>query len=120
MPVEEVSKVASGGEISRLMLSIKALISSRKNQPTIIFDEIDAGVSGNIADKLGQVMQKMGQHQQVISITHLPQIASKGNLHIRVEKKEVNKKTVSVLKVLDPNERIQELAIMLRDRKSVV
>jgi DNA repair protein RecN (Recombination protein N) len=113
IPVEEVGKVASGGEISRLMLAIKALISGRKNQPTIIFDEIDAGVSGNIADKLGQVMQRMGQHQQVISITHLPQIASKGNLHIRVEKKEVNKKTVSVLKALDPNERIQELAFML-------
>jgi DNA repair protein RecN (Recombination protein N) len=113
IPVEEVGKVASGGEISRLMLAIKALISGRKNQPTIIFDEIDAGVSGNIADKLGQVMQRMGKHQQVISITHLPQIASKGNLHIRVEKKEVNKKTVSVLQALDPNERIQELAFML-------
>ncbi len=113
MTPEDVNKVASGGEISRLMLSIKALLSSRKNQPTIIFDEIDAGVSGNIADKLGQVMQKMGTHQQVIAITHLPQIASKGNLHIRVEKTEVNKKAVSTLRPLDENERIHELAVML-------
>ncbi len=110
---EELSKVASGGEVSRLMLSIKALISGKKKQPTIIFDEIDTGVSGNIADKLGIVMQKMGNHQQVIAITHLPQIASKGNLHIRVEKKEVNNKTISVLHPLDAGERIQELAIML-------
>jgi DNA repair protein RecN (Recombination protein N) len=113
MELAEVSKVASGGEISRLMLAIKALISSRKNQPTIIFDEIDAGVSGNIADKLGQVMQRMSKYQQVISITHLPQIASKGDMHIRVEKKEVNKKTVSILKPLTENERIHELAVML-------
>jgi DNA repair protein RecN (Recombination protein N) len=113
MDLNEVSKVASGGEISRLMLAIKALISSRKNQPTIIFDEIDAGVSGNIADKLGQVMQRMSKHQQVIAITHLPQIASKGDMHIKVEKMEVNKKTVSILKPLTESERIQELAVML-------
>jgi DNA repair protein RecN (Recombination protein N) len=113
MSLEEVVKVASGGEISRLMLAIKALVSTRKNQPTIIFDEIDSGVSGNIADKLGQVMQKMGKSQQVIAITHLPQIASKGNLHIKVEKKEVNKKTISILHALSESERIQELAVML-------
>jgi len=110
---EELSKVASGGEVSRLMLSIKALTSGKKKQPTIIFDEIDTGVSGNIADKLGLVMQKMGQNQQVIAITHLPQIASKGNLHIRVEKMEVNNKTISILKPLTNTERIQELAVML-------
>jgi DNA repair protein RecN (Recombination protein N) len=113
MSLEEVVKVASGGEISRLMLAIKALVSTRKNQPTIIFDEIDSGVSGNIADKLGQVMQKMGKSQQVIAITHLPQIASKGHLHIKVEKKEVNKKTISILHALSESERIQELAVML-------
>jgi len=113
MDTEDVNKVASGGEISRLMLSIKALVSGKKNQPTIIFDEIDSGVSGNIADKLGVVMQRMAKNQQVIAITHLPQIASKGDLHIRVEKKESNKKTVSVLKALNEKERINELAIML-------
>lgn len=110
---EDIIKVASGGEISRLMLSIKALVSGRKNQPTIIFDEIDSGVSGNVADKLGVVMQRMAKNQQVIAITHLPQIASKGDLHIRVEKKEANKKTVSVLKALNEDERIKELAVML-------
>jgi DNA repair protein RecN (Recombination protein N) len=113
METEDVNKVASGGEISRLMLSIKALVSGRKNQPTIIFDEIDSGVSGNIADKLGVVMQRMAKNQQVIAITHLPQIASKGDLHIRVEKKELNKKTISILKALNQEERINELAIML-------
>lgn len=113
MDTEDVNKVASGGEISRLMLSIKALVSGKKNQPTIIFDEIDSGVSGNIADKLGVVMQRMAKNQQVIAITHLPQIASKGDLHIRVEKKESNKKTVSILKALNGEERIHELAVML-------
>jgi len=113
MQPEDVTKVASGGEISRFMLAIKALVSSKKNQPTIVFDEIDTGVSGNIADKLGQVMQKMSKNQQVISITHLPQIASKGDLHLKVEKHEVNKKTVSTLTALNENQRIQELAVML-------
>lgn len=110
---EELNKVASGGEVSRLMLAIKALISGKKKQPTIVFDEIDTGVSGNIADKLGLVMQKMGKNQQVIAITHLPQIASKGNLHIRVEKTEVNKKTISTLRPLNNDERVHELAVML-------
>lgn len=113
MQPEDVNKVASGGEVSRLMLAIKAIISGKKNLPTIIFDEIDTGVSGNIADKLGQLMQKMGKTQQVIAITHLPQIASKGNLHMKVEKAELQKKTISTLRVLSEDERIQELAMML-------
>lgn len=110
---EDISKIASGGEISRFMLSLKALISSKKNQPTIIFDEIDTGVSGTIADKLGQVMNRMGKYQQVISITHLPQIASKGNQHYKVVKSERNEKTISELVLLNNDERIQELATML-------
>ena len=109
----DIPKVASGGEMSRLMLCIKSLLSSAKGLPTIIFDEIDTGVSGEVADKMGRIMQKMGENIQVISITHLPQIASKGNLHYKVYKTDTEEETVSEIKQLDNEERVFEIAGML-------
>lgn len=110
---KELSKVASGGELSRLMLSIKSLIAALTALPTIIFDEIDTGVSGDVADKVGSIMDKMAKKMQVITITHLPQIASKGGSHLFVYKEDKNNKTYSNIKRLSPEERIQEVAKML-------
>ncbi|MFT5749902.1 MAG: DNA repair protein RecN (Recombination protein N) [Ancylomarina sp.] len=110
---EEISKVASGGEVSRLMLSIKYLISSSTALPSIVFDEIDTGVSGEIADKMGVVMRNMAENIQVISITHLPQIASKGNYHYKVYKADDEVETYSNIVLLDEESRIEELAKML-------
>ena len=113
-PLQPVSQVASGGEIARVMLSLKAMISGAVKLPTIIFDEIDTGVSGKIAEKMAEIMQEMGQHErQVISITHLPQIAALGSTHYRVEKEETPQGTVSRMKLLTPDERITEIAQML-------
>ncbi|MGM0376730.1 MAG: DNA repair protein RecN [Bacteroidota bacterium] len=109
----DIPKVASGGEISRVMLCIKSLLSSARGLPTIIFDEIDAGVSGEIADRMGRIMQDMGHHIQVISITHLPQIAGKGDHHFKVFKTETEHHTLSSVKSLSPEERVQEIAGML-------
>ncbi len=111
--LEEISKVASGGEISRLMLSIKSLISASTALPSIVFDEIDTGVSGEIADKMGVVMRDMAENIQVISITHLPQIASKGNYHYKVYKADDELETYSNIVLLDKGSRIEELAKML-------
>ena len=113
MPMQSVAQIASGGEISRLMLCIKALIAENSSLPTIIFDEIDTGVSGEIADKMGRIMQEMSQSMQVISITHLPQIAAKGDGHFKVFKEDVNDKTISNIKKLTQEERILEIAQML-------
>ena len=113
-PLQPVAQVASGGEIARVMLSLKAMISGAVKLPTIIFDEIDTGVSGKIAEKMADIMQEMGQtERQVISITHLPQIASKGSHHYRVSKEETQKGTTSLMQELDNNERITEIAQML-------
>ena len=113
-PLQPVSQVASGGEIARVMLSLKAMISGAVKLPTIIFDEIDTGVSGKIAEKMAEIMQEMGQHErQVISITHLPQIAALGTTHYRVEKEETPTGTVSRMTMLTPEERITEIAQML-------
>ena len=113
-PLQPVSQVASGGEIARVMLSLKAMISGAVKLPTIIFDEIDTGVSGKIAEKMAEIMQEMGQHErQVISITHLPQIAALGTTHYRVEKEETSNGTVSRMKELTSEERITEIAQML-------
>ncbi len=109
----DIPKVASGGEISRVMLCIKSLLSSAKGLPTIIFDEIDTGVSGEIADRMGRIMQEMGQDIQVISITHLPQIAGKGNCHFKVFKTETDHQTISSVKLLTNDERLTEIAGML-------
>lgn len=113
-PLQPVAQVASGGEIARVMLSLKAMISGAVKLPTIIFDEIDTGVSGKIAEKMADIMQEMGQtERQVISITHLPQIASKGSHHYRVSKEETQKGTTSQMQELDKDERITEIAQML-------
>jgi DNA repair protein RecN (Recombination protein N) len=111
--LQELAKVASGGEMARLMLSIKATISSAIILPTIIFDEIDAGVSGDIADKMGNVIYHMSESAQIINITHLPQIASKGENHYFVYKQDLDNKTQTSIKKLKSEERIVEIARML-------
>ena len=113
-PLQPVSQVASGGEIARVMLSLKAMISGAVKLPTIIFDEIDTGVSGKIAEKMAEIMQEMGNHErQVISITHLPQIAALGTTHYKVEKEETSQGTISHMTQLSQDERIREIAQML-------
>lgn len=108
-----LKKTASGGELSRIMLAIKAIIAEYKAMPTIIFDEIDTGVSGEIAFKMAEIMQQMSQKRQVISITHLPQIAAKGNVHYKVYKSVTEVDTVSDLKILSDKQRVEEIAEML-------
>ena len=113
-PLQPISQVASGGEIARVMLSLKAMISGAVKLPTIIFDEIDTGVSGKMAEKMAEIMQDMGNHgRQVISITHLPQIAALGSTHYKVEKQETAHGTVSSMKQLNDTERVYEIAQML-------
>lgn len=114
MALRPIAQVASGGEIARLMLSLKALISGAVKLPTIIFDEIDTGVSGRVAEKMADIMLQMGNaNRQVISITHLPQIAAAGTTHYRVEKHETDSGTTSVMRILGNDERINEIAQML-------
>ena len=113
-PLQPVTQVASGGEIARVMLSLKAMISGAVKLPTIIFDEIDTGVSGKIAEKMAQIMVEMGNHErQVLSITHLPQIAAMGSHHYKVSKEETDKGTLSRMTELSQQERVQEIAQML-------
>ena len=112
--LQPVSQVASGGEIARVMLSLKAMISGAVKLPTIIFDEIDTGVRGKIAEKMADIMEEMGlQNRQVLSITHLPQIAAKGSHHYKVLKEETENGTISHMKELNSQERIEEIAQML-------
>ncbi len=111
--LQEIAQVASGGEMSRLMLAIKFLLSQSITLPTIIFDEIDTGVSGEIADKVGTIMQQMSSKLQVINITHLPQIAAKGKEHFKVYKKDEEDGTYTYMKKLEKQERLQEIAKML-------
>lgn len=111
--LQPVSDIASGGEIARVMLTLKALIADAISLPTIIFDEIDTGVSGEIAGKMARIMQKMGRTMQVITITHLPQIASKGVVHYKVYKEDNANSTITHIRQLTPKERINELAGML-------
>ena len=108
-----VSEVASGGEISRLMLCLKALIASTKGLPTIIFDEIDTGVSGDIATQMASIMREMSAHRQIIAITHLPQIAAQGEHHYKVYKADTDKRTETHISRLTEDERITEIASML-------
>ena len=113
-PMQPVAQVASGGEIARVMLSLKAMISGAVKLPTIIFDEIDTGVSGKIAEKMGGIMQDMAQaERQVISITHLPQIAAKGSAHYKVYKEETENGTTTRMSQLTDDERVNEIAQML-------
>ena len=117
-PLQPVSQVASGGEIARVMLALKAMISGAVKLPTIIFDEIDTGVSGKIAEKMAEIMHEMGSHErQVISITHLPQIAALGSAHYKVEKEETPQGTTSRMEILSPDERVTEIAQMLSGTK---
>ncbi len=113
IPPMPVDKIASGGEISRLMLALKYLVANKLQLPAVIFDEIDAGVSGEIADKMALLMLQMSYNMQIISITHLPQIASKGNSQYHVFKTETEKATLTQIKRLDKQERIHEIARML-------
>jgi len=111
--LEDIAKVASGGELSRLMLSLKSTIAETKALPTIIFDEIDSGTSGDIADKMGTIMKEMSGNMQILNITHLPQIASKGDYHYMVYKYDDNESTHTYIKQLQGDERIKEIAKML-------
>ena len=108
-----LKKVASGGELSRIMLSIKAILSRFKTLPTIIFDEIDTGVSGEVSYKIGEVMHRISRYMQVITISHLPQVAAKGAHHFKVYKETIDQSTYTQLKKLNPEDRIQEIAQML-------
>jgi len=117
IPLQELSKVASGGELSRLMLSLKSLMVKTSGLPTIIFDEIDTGVSGEIADKVGNIIQVMASGMQVINITHLPQIASKGKTHFLVYKDNLSAHSNTKIKLLDAKERVVEIAKMLSGEK---
>ncbi len=113
----ELKKVASGGEMSRIMLAVKSILANYTQLPTIIFDEIDTGVSGEIAKKIAEIMQKMSAKMQVMSITHLPQIAAKGKHHFKVYKQDLDEVTYTQLKQLNHEERIEELAQMLGGEK---
>ena len=110
---QELAKVASGGEISRLMLCIKSLISESIDIPTLIFDEIDSGVSGEIAFRMGSMIRNIGKGRQVLNITHLPQVAANGDHHYLVYKYDDEHVTHTTMRALNPDERITELAKML-------
>jgi DNA repair protein RecN (Recombination protein N) len=108
-----LKKVASGGEMSRIMLAVKAILAQYSKLPTLIFDEIDTGVSGEIANKMGEIMKGMSQKMQIFAITHLPQIAAKGTAHFKVSKSTIGEDTQSELKLLSSEERVVEIAQML-------
>ena len=111
--LQPVAQTASGGEISRLMLCIKAMIAGFTALPAIIFDEVDTGVSGDIADKMGDIMQELGTKMQVFAITHLPQIAAKGKDHYFVYKEDTDDRTVTRIRKMSKEERVKEIARML-------
>jgi len=113
VPPENLAKIASGGELSRVMLSLKSMLTRNNSLPTIIFDEIDSGVSGEVADKVGQILSGMGEYMQVVNITHLPQVASRGNRHYHVYKDDVGDSTFTRVKLLSPEERELEVARLL-------
>lgn len=108
-----VGDIASGGEISRMMLSLKSILAGHINLPTIIFDEVDTGVSGEIADKMGEMMHRVARDMQVIVITHLPQVAAKGDMHFKVYKTDADTRTVTHVRQLTVEDRIRELAAMI-------
>ena len=114
---KELGKVASGGELSRLMLVIKSLLAGLTSLPTIIFDEIDTGISGEVASRVGSIMQQIANKHQVIAITHLPQIAGKGSSHFVVYKTDTKSATLTGMKMLTPEERVNEIARMLSGQK---
>jgi DNA repair protein RecN (Recombination protein N) len=110
---ENLAKIASGGELSRVMLSLKSLLTKNNKLPTIIFDEIDSGVSGEVADKVGQILAGMGKYMQVVNITHLPQVASRGTKHYHVYKDDAADSTITRVRLLSASERVLELARLL-------
>ena len=112
-----LKKGVSGGELSRIMLAVKFVLSKHQQLPTIMFDEIDTGVSGEISNKMASIMQEMSRHMQVFTITHLPQIAAKGDAHLKVFKSEKNNSTITELKALDSQERLEEITQMLAGTK---
>jgi DNA repair protein RecN (Recombination protein N) len=109
----ELARVASGGELSRLMLAVKSLISRKNLLPTIIFDEIDSGVSGEVAGKVGEILSGLSRQMQVIAITHLPQIAARGKTHLYVFKKTGQEQTHTFIRELKDDERVREIAQMI-------
>lgn len=113
----ELKKVASGGEMSRIMLAVKSILANYSQLPTIIFDEIDTGVSGEVANKIAEILKSMSHKMQVMSITHLPQIAAKGNQHFKIYKEDIDNVTHTKLKILDKESRVIELAEMLGGEK---
>ena len=117
MHLLEVNKVASGGELSRLMLAIKYITAQSSKINTLVFDEIDTGVSGEIASLMGDMMLKISKKNQLIAISHLPQIASKANTHLKVVKTVKNNNTISDVIVLNKEERIKEIAKLLSGKK---
>ncbi|MCS7285540.1 MAG: DNA repair protein RecN [Anaerolineae bacterium] len=112
-PLKPLAKVASGGETSRLMLALKTVLSAADDTPTLIFDEIDAGIGGRMGAVVGEKMWRLSEHHQVLCVTHLPQLAAYGDAHFRVEKVEINQRTVTRVKELERRARIEELALML-------
>lgn len=116
-PLMPVGGTASGGEISRLMLSIKAIIATKMQLPSIIFDEVDTGVSGDVANRMGAMMQDISRNIQVITITHLPQVAAKGNAHFKVYKEDDDEATHTRIRELNADDRVDELAVMLSGSK---
>ena len=113
LELRELSHTASGGELSRLMLTIKSMIGQKNLLPTIVFDEIDNGISGEVAGRVGAILKQMGTTMQVIAITHIPQIAGKGNHHYWVYKTENDQTTATFIKKLSDKERVVEIAKML-------
>ncbi|VAW46102.1 DNA repair protein RecN [hydrothermal vent metagenome] len=108
-----MAKVASGGELSRISLAIQVATAEVASLPTLIFDEVDVGIGGGIAEVVGKKMQQLGQHKQILSITHLAQVASHGHYHLRIEKQTKNEQTYTQVFELDPAQRIEELARMM-------
>jgi DNA repair protein RecN (Recombination protein N) len=117
MAPQVIEKSASGGELSRLMLVVQFLLSQKQQLPTVIFDEIDTGVSGEVAQKIGEHLKKMGDRMQLMAITHLPQVASKGRHHILVKKEDDKGFTKTYLKPLNNEERIEEIAKLMSGSK---
>jgi DNA repair protein RecN (Recombination protein N) len=113
MPMNELSKIASGGELSRFMLALKVVLSQVQSVPTLIFDEIDTGIGGAVADAVGERLKKLGEKLQVLVVTHHAQVASKGNYHLKVRKEQLDNTTVTIVDVLNNEERVKEIARML-------
>ncbi len=115
MPLSPLSKSASGGEISRLMLCVKAMIATNRAMPVMLFDEVDSGISGETAGKVGRIMFEMSSERQIIVITHLPQVAAKGECHYNIQKQDTDERTIAVVKKLNQEERVAEVARMMSD-----